>query len=30
LRIREAEISPMLVMPEGQRVMAVDAPVLAS
>ena len=29
LRIREAEINPMLVMPEGQGVMAVDALVLA-
>jgi succinyl-CoA synthetase beta subunit len=29
LRIREAEINPMLVMPECQGVMAVDALVLA-
>ena len=29
LRIREAEINPMLVMPEGHGVMAVDALVLA-
>jgi hypothetical protein len=30
LRIREAEISPMLVMSEGQRAMTVDALMRAS